>query len=89
MAAKARAADYLCAQEAQSYASWYHLPAEQRSSATANVDVYLDDFISVSVKNASGTLLGNISKADLHMIHSPPPSCSHQKYRREGPNIHE
>ena len=45
MAAEARAADYLCAQEAQSYASWYHLPAEHRSSATANVDVYLDDII--------------------------------------------
>ena len=33
--------------EAQDYSSWGKLLAKQRSSAMANVDVYLDDFISV------------------------------------------
>ena len=47
MAAKARAADDSGAPEAQADASWEHLPAEQRSVATENVDVYMDNFISV------------------------------------------
>ena len=45
MASKARAADDSGALEAQGDASWEHLPAEQRSTARANFDVYLDDFI--------------------------------------------
>ena len=47
MAAEARAVDDSGAPEAQDDASWEHLQAEQLSAATANVDVYLDDFISV------------------------------------------
>ena len=45
MASKFRAADNSGAPEAQGDARWEHLPAEQRSTATENVDVYLDDFI--------------------------------------------
>ena len=47
MAAEARAADNSSAPESQAGASWEHPPADQRSAATENVDVYLDDFISV------------------------------------------
>ena len=43
--AETRAADDSGAPEAQADVRWEHLPAEQRSSATANVNVYLDDFI--------------------------------------------
>ena len=46
-AAKARAADDSGAPESQAEASWEHLQAEQRSASTSNVDVYLEDFISV------------------------------------------
>ena len=46
MAAEARAADNSGAPEAQADSSWEHLQAEQRSAATENIDVYLDDFIS-------------------------------------------
>ena len=45
--AEARAADYIGAPEAQADASWYQLPSEQRSATTANVDIYLGDFISL------------------------------------------
>lgn len=40
-----------------------------------SVSVYLDDFIGAVVENASGTLLGRVTKAALHGIHSifPPP----------------
>ena len=47
MAAEIRVSDDSVALEAQDYDSWEHLPAEQHSAAMANVDVYLDDFISV------------------------------------------
>ena len=47
LAAKARAANNAGAPESQADASWEHLPAEQCSAAKSNVDVYLDDFISV------------------------------------------
>ena len=47
MAAEVRASDDSVAPEDQYDDSWEHLPAEQHSSAMANVDVYLDDFISV------------------------------------------
>ena len=47
MASKARATDDSGAPKSQADASWEHFQAEQRSTATANVDVYLDDFISV------------------------------------------
>ena len=43
----ARAADVADAPEAQSDASWEKLLAKQRSFTTANVDIYLDVFISV------------------------------------------
>jgi hypothetical protein len=41
-----------------------------------SVSVYLDDFIGAAVENASGTLLGRVTKAALHGIHSifPPPT---------------
>ena len=42
---EARASDNSGAPEAQADASWEHLPAEQRYTAKANVNVYLDDFI--------------------------------------------
>ena len=44
---ESRAADDAGALEAQADAIWGHLPAEQRSAAKANVNVYLDEFISV------------------------------------------
>ena len=47
MASEARAADNSSAPDSQADASWEHPPAEQLSAATENVDVYLDDFISV------------------------------------------
>ena len=47
LADKARAADDAGAPTAKADASWESLPVEHRSAATANVDVYLDDFISV------------------------------------------
>ena len=47
MAAESIAADDSVAPEAQSDTSWEHLPVEQRSSATENVDVSLDTCISV------------------------------------------
>ena len=47
MAANAIAADESGALEAQADARWEHLPTEQRSTATENVNVYLDNFISV------------------------------------------
>ena len=46
-ASKARAADNVGAPEDQADSSWEQLTSEQRSSAKANVDVYLDDLISV------------------------------------------
>ena len=45
LSAKARAADDANAQTAKADASWASLLADQRSAATANVDVYLDNFI--------------------------------------------
>ena len=47
LAAEARAADDSGAPEDQSYASWEHLPVEQRATAKANFNVYLDNIISV------------------------------------------
>ena len=47
MAAEARVTDDSGAPEAQYDASWEHPPMEQRSAATANVGVYLDELISV------------------------------------------
>ena len=47
LADEARAADDAYAPTAKADASWASLPAEQLSAATANVDVYLDNFISV------------------------------------------
>ena len=47
LAAKAIAAEDASAPEAEADASWEHLPEEKSSAAKANVDVYLDDFISV------------------------------------------
>jgi hypothetical protein len=43
-----------------------------------SVSVYLDDFIGAAVENASGTLLGRVTKAALHGIHSifPPPDIT-------------
>jgi hypothetical protein len=43
-----------------------------------SVSVYLDDFIGAVVENASGTLLGRVTKAALHGIHSifPPPETT-------------
>ena len=46
-AAEATETDDTCVPEDQDDASWEHLPAEQRSVATAKVDVYLGDFVSV------------------------------------------
>ena len=43
----ARVADNAGAPEAQANASWEQLPAEQLSADTANVNVYLDNFVSV------------------------------------------
>ena len=45
--AEARVTDDACSPEVQDDASWEQLPEEQHSDATYNVDVYLDDFISV------------------------------------------
>ena len=45
--AKVRAADNSGALTAKADASWVSLPVEQRSAATENVNVYLDNFISV------------------------------------------
>ena len=45
--AETRAADNAGTPEAQSDAIWEKLPEGQRLSATANVDVYLEEFISV------------------------------------------
>ena len=47
LAAESRAAHDAGAPEVQGDPSWEHLPSEQRATANANVDVYLDDFISV------------------------------------------
>ena len=47
LAAKSRAAEDASAHEAQADASWEDFPAEQRSDAQANVNVYLVDCISV------------------------------------------
>ena len=47
MAGKYRATDDSGTPEAQADTIWEHLPAEQRYAARANIDVYLDDFISV------------------------------------------
>ena len=47
LAAKAIAADDASAPESQADASWEDFPAEQRSDAQANVNVYLVDCISV------------------------------------------
>ena len=47
LAAKARVANDAVAPKTQSDASWENLPAEQRAAAKSNVDIYLDDFISV------------------------------------------
>ena len=47
LAAKARASDNANDPEAEAGASWENIPAEQRAAAKANVNVYLDDFISV------------------------------------------
>ena len=47
MAADSRAADGAGNPTAKVDASWDSLPEEQRSAANANIDVYLDNFISV------------------------------------------
>ena len=47
MAGKYRASADSGTPEAQADTIWEHLPAEQRYAARANIDVYLDDFISV------------------------------------------
>ena len=47
LADKARAVDDSGAPEAQADASWEHLPAEHRSTAMANTNVCLEEFISV------------------------------------------
>ena len=47
MAAESRAADNAVSLEDQVDAIWEHLPEEQRSTEKSNVDVYLDNFISV------------------------------------------
>ena len=44
-AAKERAADDTGALESQADAYWEKLLQEQRSAATSNIDVYLDEFI--------------------------------------------
>ena len=45
--AESRAADNAGTLEAQADSIWGHIPEEQRSAEKSNVDVYLDDFISV------------------------------------------
>jgi hypothetical protein len=47
-------------------------------SPVHGVYVYVDDYIGAAVENADGTLLGRISRAVLHGIHSvfPPPDVS-------------
>ena len=47
LADEAREAGNAGAPETQTNASWEHLPPNQRAAAEANVDVYLDNFISV------------------------------------------
>ena len=47
MAAEAITEDDSGASESQVDASWEHLPVDQRSAATENIDFYLDKFISV------------------------------------------
>ena len=47
MAFEAIVVDKSDALEAQADAIWEQLPANQRSAASENVNVYLDDFISV------------------------------------------
>ena len=47
MAGKYRATDDSVTPEAQADTILEHLPVEQRYAARANIDVYLDDFISV------------------------------------------
>ena len=47
MAAESRTSGEAGTPDAQEDSSWEHLPVEQRAAAKANVDVYLDDFISV------------------------------------------
>ena len=46
-AAEAREADDVGAPEAQADATWGQLPEEQHLATTANINVYMDDFISV------------------------------------------
>jgi hypothetical protein len=47
-------------------------------SPVHGVYVYVDDYIGAAVENASGTLLGRISRSALHGIHSifPPPAVT-------------
>ena len=47
MTVEARASDDTGALNTKTDVSWASVPAEQRSAATANADVYLDNFISV------------------------------------------
>ena len=46
-AADTRSSEDTGAPESQYDASWEQLPSEQRTSAISNVDVYLDNFISI------------------------------------------
>ena len=47
LSAKYRAVDNAGAPKTQADASWENIPSDQRAAKKANVDVYLDDFISV------------------------------------------
>jgi hypothetical protein len=49
-----------------------------KEDSMSSISVYLDDFIGAVVENASGTLLGRVTRAALHGIHSifPPPSIT-------------
>ena len=47
LTAKARATNNAGAHETQGDASWGHIPSEQRTASKSNVDIYLDDLISV------------------------------------------
>ena len=44
-----------------------------KEKAMYSISIYLDDFIGTAVKNVSGTLLGRIITAFLHVIHIIPP----------------
>ena len=46
-AAETKVADGAGESEAQANTSWEQLPADQRSAATANTDIYMDDLISI------------------------------------------